>query len=174
MAHPSANAVFEILAREHSDRLMAFLRAVSLDQATADDLFQETMLRAWRRLDSYDRSRPFGMWLRGIARLVAMENYRARRRAVVSSELIESVQAQADRFDGPSGVEFHEQLAALNDCVDKLAEPYATTMDMAYHLGESADRIAEQLRERVETIKKRVQRGRMLVSECLQRKGLLA
>ena len=30
------------------------------------DLFQETMVVAWRRLDDFDHTRPFGPWLRGL------------------------------------------------------------------------------------------------------------
>jgi len=37
------------------------------DQTAADDIWQETMLVAWRRFDDDDTTRPFGAWLRGIA-----------------------------------------------------------------------------------------------------------
>ena len=57
--------VFAILVREHADRLLAYLRA-TVPASSVDDLFQETVLVAWRRLPDYDRARPFGAWLRGI------------------------------------------------------------------------------------------------------------
>ena len=38
------------------------------DPSAVDDLFQETMLIAWQKITAYDRLRPFGAWLRGIAR----------------------------------------------------------------------------------------------------------
>ena len=47
--------------------LTVFLRSRVNDEAAVDDLFQETMLVAWKRLDECDLSRPFGPWLRGIA-----------------------------------------------------------------------------------------------------------
>ena len=39
-----AQKLFEILVRENSDMLAAYLRAAVRDAATADDIFQETLL----------------------------------------------------------------------------------------------------------------------------------
>ena len=52
--------------------LTVFLRSRVNDEAAVDDLFQETMLVAWKRLDDCDLSRPFGPWLRGIAHRLVM------------------------------------------------------------------------------------------------------
>ena len=66
---------FEILVRENTRMLTVFLRSRVKDEAAVDDLFQETMLVAWKRLDDCDLSRPFGPWLRGIAhRLVIIDH----------------------------------------------------------------------------------------------------
>ena len=66
MSEKKAKLAFEILARENSRMLTAYLRTVVADEAVIDDLFQEAMIVAWRRLQC-DLSRPFGPWLRGIA-----------------------------------------------------------------------------------------------------------
>ena len=60
--------VFEVLMRENADMLLAFLRASVRDKHAAEDIFQETMIVAWRRMDSFDRERSFAKWLRGIAK----------------------------------------------------------------------------------------------------------
>ena len=75
-------ALFEILVRENADSLTAFLRASVYNEAAADDLFQETMLIAWRKIGEYDRSRPFGAWLRGIAKRLALAHFRKASREV--------------------------------------------------------------------------------------------
>ena len=173
MAPLKAHAVFEILVREHADRLMAYLRAISPDASTADDLFQETMLRAWKRLDTYDHARPFGPWLRGIARKVALEGARARP-LLADEHVLQAIERHADRFDGPQGTDFRERPALLQGCVQALQEPYATAIDLVYRDGQPLDRVAETVRENVETVKKRVQRARAMIAECLHRKGALA
>ena len=55
---------FEILVRENSRMLTVFLSTRIREQAVIDDLFQETMLVAWKRLPDYDLDRPFVPWLR--------------------------------------------------------------------------------------------------------------
>ena len=60
--------------------LTVFLRSRVNDEAAVDDLFQETMLVAWKRLDECDLSRPFGPWLRGIAHRLVMALYRKQNR----------------------------------------------------------------------------------------------
>lgn len=69
-------AVFEILVRENQAMLMTYFRAVVRNQPVIDDLFQETMVIAWQKLDEYDRDRPFGPWLRGIAAKLVMAHFR--------------------------------------------------------------------------------------------------
>ena len=50
----SGRQVFEILARENADMLVAYLRSLVRSADAVDDLFQEVMLTAWKRLDDYD------------------------------------------------------------------------------------------------------------------------
>ena len=56
--------------------LTVYLRSLLRDEAAIDDLIQETMIVAWRRLDECDLNRPFGPWLRGMASRLVMAHYR--------------------------------------------------------------------------------------------------
>lgn len=58
--------LFEVLVRENAVMLSAFIKSTTPTNAR-DDIWQDTMLTAWQRWDDYDRTRPFGAWLRGIA-----------------------------------------------------------------------------------------------------------
>ena len=80
-----ARKAFEILARENSRMLIVYLRSLVQDEAAIDDLFQETMVVAWRRLDECDLDRPFGPWLRGIASRLVMAHYRKKKAEPVSA-----------------------------------------------------------------------------------------
>src|SRR5262245_12096438 len=52
-------------------RLVAFLARRVPSAAEAEDVAQETFLRAYERLDRYDPSRPFATWLFTIGKNVA-------------------------------------------------------------------------------------------------------
>ena len=76
MSDQKAKLAFEILARENARMLTVYLRSIVCDDSTVDDLFQEAMVVAWKRLDECDLSKPFGPWLRGIASRLVMAHYR--------------------------------------------------------------------------------------------------
>jgi hypothetical protein len=61
---PSGKEIFEILVRDHTAMVLAYLRCRVWSPDAVDDLYQETMLAAWLRLAEYDRERAFGPWVR--------------------------------------------------------------------------------------------------------------
>ncbi len=169
-------SVFEILVREHSDMLVAYLRAVVRDRAAVEDLFQETMMVAWRRLDDFDRSRPFGPWLRGIAsKLVLAHGRKTRRRGLVCNEVVLiRLDEQMDRLSQRRGDTFDEKISALRDCVGRLDEPYAEAVRLRYLEGRGAAHIAAQLEISREALKKRLQRARARLLDCLERNHVVS
>jgi RNA polymerase sigma-70 factor (ECF subfamily) len=60
-------SAFEELVRRRERWLRALLRKLCGDSQQADDLAQETFLRAWQRLDKLREPRAFGSWLRRLA-----------------------------------------------------------------------------------------------------------
>lgn len=73
---------FDELVRIFSVRILAFCRSKSA-YASAD-LAQEVFITAFRRLSSYNPSRPFGPWLFAVARSVAIDV--SRRRSLPSTK----------------------------------------------------------------------------------------
>jgi RNA polymerase sigma-70 factor (ECF subfamily) len=174
---PTARELFEVLIREHGDGLLASIRAMGAG-SNADDIFQDTVVVAWRRLADYDRARPFGPWLRGIARMIALDyaGRRARMR-LAAPEVVEAIEhdlAAFDRFRGDgaeAAMSFRERLAALDDCIRRLPARYAETIQAAYRDAHTLGDIARAFGEQEETIKKRLQRARALLETCLGAKG---
>jgi RNA polymerase sigma-70 factor (ECF subfamily) len=168
--------VFEILVRENADMLSAYLRSVVRDPAVADDLFQETMLTAWRKLDEFDRARPFGPWLRGIAaKLVLAQRRKAAAGVIFCDELtLEQIDRRLQRLSAAKGDTWEEKLEGLRSCVEQLPEPYREAVRLRYGEGLSPAGVVERLRISWEAQKKRLQRARALLLECLERKLALA
>lgn len=184
---PTARDLFEVLVREHGELLLVSIRAMA-GSALADDIFQETVLVAWRRIGDYDRTRPFGPWLRGIARLVALDllsrdmNPRertARQRVhLADPNVLDAIERDCAALDRACGVgpepamTFRERLAALDRCLGRLPPTYAEAVQGAYRDDHTLAQLAVSLGENEETLKKRLQRGRALLAECLRASGL--
>lgn len=167
-----ARDLFEILAREHADSLMAYLRSVVGDPATADDLFQETLLVAWRRLDDFDRKRPFGPWLRGIAAKLVLAHRRsaADDDRLCDAETLEYLDQRLTQYHRLAGDTWEEKLAALADCIRLLPDAFRMAIRLRYHEEVPAEELAGRLQLSTEALKKRLQRARALLLDCIQGK----
>jgi len=170
-----AQRVFEILVRENADMLMTYLRAVVWKADTVDDLFQETMLTAWRRLGDYDTQRPFGPWLRGIAaRLVMAHRRKAQRDAMLCDEnVLAYLDRQIDHIARRSSDTWDEKIAALRDCIQQLPKGYREAIDQRYGKDQPVRMLARSLNLSMEAVKKRLQRARQRLADCLKEKHVL-
>jgi RNA polymerase sigma-70 factor (ECF subfamily) len=70
-------AAFEEIVVRHQRQVYATARRIVRRHEVADEVAQEAFLRAYRALASFDLSRPFGPWIRRIARNLALNQVRS-------------------------------------------------------------------------------------------------
>ncbi len=118
--------LFEALIQENAHSLRAFLHSILRDGALVDDLFQETMIVAWRTIDRFDQNRSFGKWIRGIARNLILSQRRraARDHVVTDSELIDLIDDHCESMQLMSNDFQDRRLMRLKKCVDALPGTY--------------------------------------------------
>lgn len=68
---------FEEVVRRYQRRVYAVALRIVRRHDVADDVAQETFLRAHRKLDRFDTSRPFGPWICRIAANLAISHVRS-------------------------------------------------------------------------------------------------
>src|SRR5919198_2706150 len=78
-----ADADFEALVQPHLRALHVHCYRMLGSLHEAEDLVQETLLRAWRRRDPYAGRAPFGAWLYGIATNACIDALARRERRVL-------------------------------------------------------------------------------------------
>ncbi len=154
---------------------MTYLRAVIRDRSTIDDLFQETMLVAWQKLNEYDRTRPFGPWLRGIASKLVMVYFRKVKSDIMifESETLEYLDRQLELISENPGDTWNEKISALSHCIETLSDHYRQAIHLRYFEHNSILQIASVSNTAVETIKKRLQRARAQLFNCLRHKKIV-
>ena len=164
--------LFEILIREHADMLAVYLRAVVRDPAAVDDLFQETLIVAWKSLDRFDRERPFAPWLRGIAGKLVMAYRRkfARAPVVCDATILEHLDSRLTALARRPGDTLDEKLDCLRDCLESLPSDYREAVRLRYLEELSSETLADKLQITREAVKKRLQRGRARLVDCFTRK----
>ena len=155
--------------------LTVYLRTLVQDEAAVDDLFQETMVVAWRRLDECDLSRPFGPWLRGIAARLVMAYYRKRKQqpAILHEAVLSLVDRQFEAINSHVGDTWDEKVAAIHECLDAMPDTHKGVVRSRYMDDLPVKRIAERFNVSLEACKKRLQRARAMLADCLKQKGVL-
>lgn len=164
--------LFEILVREHQRSLLAFIRTAVNDHATAEDIWQETLLVAWRKLNEFDRTRPFGPWLRGIASRIVMARCRKDSRFILVSddEALEYLSQKFDSLQNLSGDTFADKLSALEDCIERLPAKDQECVRLKYSRDFSIDELAKTLGIAIEATKKRLWRAKQKLIDCINQK----
>ena len=171
----SAEEVFEVLARQNSGALLAFIRSFVRENAMVDDVYQETLMIAWRRLETYDRERPFGPWLRGIAHKVVLSTFRkAGREYSVDAALLGVIEQKVSHLESREIEHGSVGSAEINECVSLLPDGFRDAIELVYRSDRSVSDAAHAAQIGVEAMKKRVQRARALLADCLRKKGVLA
>lgn len=158
---------FAILAREHHRGLLAYAKALTREDHTSRDLVQDAFVVAWRNLATFDVTRDFGSWMRGIVRNKWRESLRKNSRQVnLDDEVLEHLEADARQWQGlrdQGGV-----FARLEMCLKKLPGNLAEAVKAFYYDGYSTDEAADVLSVEGATLRKRLERARGGLRECLQ------
>jgi len=142
--------------------LRAFAISLSGNVDRADDLVQETLLRALAHIDSFEPGTNMSAWLFTILRNLFRSEYRKRRREVEDSDgkFADTLKSQPEQ---PSHVEFQEFRTALA----KLPTDQREALILVGASGFSYDEAAGICGCAVGTIKSRVNRARTHLARLL-------
>lgn len=162
-AATSDAAAFRRLVELHMRALYAHSYRLLGDRDEADDVTQETFVRAWSALDRYDERYTFYTWLRTIATRLALNVLaKRRRRRTEGGEVFESVaESAADPRPGPEAkAEASELGTRLSAALGELPDEQRTVLVLRAQEGMSYAEIASALAIPVGTVMSRLARAR--------------
>jgi len=144
------------LWRRHGQALLRFaLKLTRGDRQRAEDIVQETLLRAWRHpevVGSGDRA--IRAWLFTVTRHVAIDMWRARSRA---EETIDD--RQTDRPDPAQHIDQVVTALTVRAAIAQLSPEHREVIVGMYFGGQSAAELAQTLRIPTGTVKSRAYYG---------------
>ena len=90
---------FTEIIREYQARLRMLMRVLLWDPSAVDDVTQEVFVTAYVRIDTYDPTQgEFYGWLKGIARNLAInENRKRKRRSESAEDYLAEIKAEQER-----------------------------------------------------------------------------
>ena len=153
----------------HQARILRYVRSVVRDPGEAEDLTQETFLRAHRGRDSLCDRDAVVPWLYGIATHVCLDRLRQRaRQASRQSDLDPETLSPPDH--APSAVLLAEQedmSACVQAYVSELSDSYRAVLLLHDAQGLTAREIAELLGDSTGSVKIRIHRARKQLRAAL-------
>ena len=152
-----------VLFETYHDRIYRYILRLVHSPAEAEDLTQETFLRAYRHGDALRNPDAVRGWLYRIATHVCLDRLRQRRPVLsLDGEQVGlSLQAAASQSPSPFDLtEREETSACVQRCLDFLPDPYRAVILLHEAHGLSAPEIADLLHLTLATVKIRLHRAR--------------
>lgn len=161
MTAPTTASVWSQL----SDDLRRFIRRRVADDHTADDLLQETFLRIHRGIGALEDAERLTGWVYRIARNAVHDHYRqVHHAATVAIE----VEPADDTYDHRS-VRRDHAARWFDELIRELPDRYQEAVRLAELEGLSQQEVADRLGLSLSGAKSRIQRGRALLKDELDR-----
>jgi len=169
-------SAFRAIMEQNNRRLYRVARAVMKDDTEAEDVVQETYLRAFFNLSKFRGESSLSTWLTRIVLNEALGRKR-KQRAMMTLETVETAQetsAQIIQFpamttetDPERSAAQHEIRQLLERAIDALPEPFRVVFVMRDVEEISIEEAATHLGIRPETVKTRLYRARRLLRQSL-------
>ena len=173
---------FEELVHMTERRAYSMSLQLTRNSSDAEDLVQETLIKAWRGFDSYVDGRPFLNWLLRIMQRAHLDN-RRRDNPIRKAESLHSMISPSDgeiqelpipsNDLGPDQTLIQsETRAQVYWALDQLPEVYRMAIVLCDLEDMSYSEIAELQHTTIGTVRSRIHRGRKLLREIIVATGL--
>lgn len=155
------------LYEQHSAALWRQVVRMTGDTAVAEDIVQETLLRAWRKRSSLDTD-PAGLrpWLFRVAHNLVVDDVRSARHRHESVAAALPERATADRSDALFDA------MVIESALAELSVDHRAAVVLAYYGGRTVPEIARELDVAPGTVKSRLHYGLRALRLALQEKGV--
>ncbi len=167
------SGVFELLMRRHNQRLFRLARSVVRNSDEAEEIVQETYLRAYANLARFEGRSSVVTWLSRIAFHQALRPQRRKRQSRVTDGLdLDALQMSDTSPSENDSIARDELRTSLAAAMDSLPTSLRAIVMLRLVEGLSTRETAQSLRLSESNVKVGLHRGRRLLSETIERNAM--
>jgi RNA polymerase sigma-70 factor, ECF subfamily len=157
-------AAFGELVLRHQTPVFNVCYRILHERGEAEDMAQETFIRAHARLNSFDLERPFGPWIRRVAANICLNHLQAQK---ITTELDDEKDADESQ-SLEKQVEVKERSEQIRMALASLPVNYRAVLELRHYQEMSYDEIAVELKIPLSDVKSNLFRARKLLAEKLK------
>ncbi|GAB1536816.1 RNA polymerase sigma factor RpoE [Geovibrio sp. ADMFC3] len=168
-------ASYELLIRKYQSKLFSTVLHMVKNRELAEDIVQESFLRAFRKLDTLNNRSQFYPWIKRIALNMALNHFEKEKRVLD----VESDDDESSFFENISSGESPEELTLKEEMkryvrmfVDSLPDRLRVVIILREVEDMSYEEIAEMLNIPLGTVRSRLFNARNIIKERLIKQGL--
>lgn len=158
---------FEVLYEKHKGSVYRTALAITRDRQAAEEILQDSFLRAFQHIDNVHDGAPMAPWLYRIAINLSYSWTKKRSRWLTSLEQVVDRLAAAPRNSPEHAMEQNELQQLMREAIDQLDFRQRATIVLFYLEEFSLAEIAEIMDCPVGTVKSRLYYGREKLREAL-------
>ncbi|MFY9235404.1 MAG: sigma-70 family RNA polymerase sigma factor [Fimbriimonadaceae bacterium] len=173
---------FENMVSETRRRAYSMALQLTRNASDAEDLMQDTFIKAWRGFDSYMPGRPFLNWLLRIMQRAYLDS-RRRDNPIRKADSLNSMISPSDgdvqelpiHDPGPTATDevlYEEFSREIRSALTELPEVYRSAIQLCDLDGMTYHEIAAMQGTTVGTVRSRIHRGRKMLREIVQKRGI--
>jgi RNA polymerase sigma-70 factor (ECF subfamily) len=157
---------FHTLVDRHLSVIVTLARRMLKDEAEADDIAQEALLRLWRAGETLELG-PHGLrpWLRRVTSNLCLDRIRSSRRTVVTDEVPE----MAEEASQEVGLEEQDLAKRVGEAMSALPERQRRALTLFHHEGLSQAEVGEVLGISDEAVESLLARARRTLRSSLEK-----
>lgn len=165
--HQMTSEEFLDLLTHCEAQIMGYLLSVCSRGDDVEDIFQQTVLTMWQKIDQFEPGTNFLAWACTIAKFKVLESSRANRRLLFGDELVSNL---AESF-GNQDLELRlARKRALVGCLANLRDSDRHLVDVCYQSDKTIAHVAGDIGRSVRSVYKSLSRIRKALFQCIQSK----
>ncbi|MBT9175577.1 MAG: ECF RNA polymerase sigma factor SigW [candidate division WS2 bacterium] len=165
-------SAFEVLIHRYEEKINRYIMRILPDYEEAQDLLQETFMKVYVNINSFDIKRRFSPWIYRIAHNEVINRVRKKNREMISPFDLDTFLPISLKEEEMNKADYIKLAPAeLDRCLEKLEVKYREPLLFFYIEELSYNDISDILRIPVSTVGVRIKRGKDMLKKICKEMG---
>lgn len=162
---------FRVVVQTYQRLVFSLAIKMLADEDDAKDIVQETFIRVWQGIDSYDVRRPFSTWIYTITSRLCLDRIKSMRRTATLPTDEYSLRQFASDSDNERSLENSEYVSIVKILTEKLSPKQRLVFTLCQLEGLSSDEVEQIAGLNARQVKSNLYEARQTIREQLKHLG---